>query len=54
MSENDLNMNKTNNIMNELNINKRNYTDLDIDILDEYRTHVSNGLLNTIENKKII
>jgi len=31
---------------------KSHYTDLDIDILDEYRTHVSNGLINTIENKK--
>ena len=31
---------------------KSHYTELDIDILDEYRTHVSNGLINTIENKK--
>ena len=27
---------------------KSHFAELDIDILDEYRTHVSNGLLNTI------
>jgi hypothetical protein len=32
---------------------KIHYTELDIDSLDEYITHVSNGLTNTIENQKI-
>ena len=35
-----------------LQTHKRVFTDLDVGILDAYRTHISQGIIHTIENNK--